>query len=102
MSEFKPGDVVRIVRKTPDFNGEWHNEWIPEMEALIGSTETFRVLSSDEGGVRFNLNNLHPLDGLGFDPNSLEFVATAATNIIAKRTKRKTAPAQLLPGQGVW
>ena len=69
MSEFKVGDVVRVVKRVEKENG-WDNQWIPEMDEFIGGefvveNENFRGISllDDGNGLWFR-----------FPPSSLELV----------------------------
>ena len=50
----KAGDWVKVIRKAIDFEQEWQNSWVEDMDACVG--KVFQV-SSDNLGHGFVLNS---------------------------------------------
>lgn len=68
MTEFVPGDMVRIVRKTEDFNPGWDNDWVVEMEEMIDDGAVYKVRYVEKKGIALERIMWR------FDPASLEKV----------------------------
>lgn len=75
-SKFKSGDKVRVVERTEDFNGDWNNDWVHEMEQLVGNGVVYTVKAVDSAhGVQLESGPYWDHDWeYMFDPESLEKV----------------------------
>lgn len=36
-ADFRPGDKVRVARKAESYESGWLNDWVPEMDAFVGT-----------------------------------------------------------------
>lgn len=61
--KFKVGDRVIVVRRYDiEFDGDWNNGWVYEMDATIGETFKVKRISMDDSRE----NNLIALSGVGY------------------------------------
>jgi hypothetical protein len=53
-SKIHVGDQVKVLRKAESYEGEWDNEWCPQMDSSVGK---FFEVVRDEGVGGFGLND---------------------------------------------